>query len=97
MATKRRVFAGPDGTPWRVEMQNPGASNAQVVFQHPDPRRTREHRYAHFLVSGPESQNVTGRIDVETALRELDDAALGGLFRRSMVIAGHPTIGGRLV
>jgi len=97
VAKKRRVFAGPDGTPWRVVMQVPGASNAQVVFQHPDPRRTREHRYAHYLESGPESQNVTGRVDVVAALGELDDAALAGLFRRSMVIAGHPTIGGRRV
>jgi hypothetical protein len=78
-------------------MRNPGASNAQVVFLHPDPTRTREHRYAHFIARGPESQNVTGRVDVDAALAELDDAALGGLFRRSMVIAGHPTIDGRLV
>lgn len=97
MARKRRLYMGPDGTPWRVELVNPGASNAQLLFRHPDPRRTRENRYAHFLVRGPESQNVTGRVDTRAALETLDDAALASYFRRSMVIAGHPTINGQRV
>ena len=95
MASKRRVYEAPDGTPWCVEVQNPGASNAQVVFLHPDPRRTREHRYAHHIVRGPESQDVTGRVDPRATLADLDDAALARYFRRSMIIAGHPTINGR--
>ena len=77
-------------------MRSPGASNAQVVFQHPDPRRTRENRYAHYIAHGPETQNVTGRVDTRAALAELDDAALARFFRRSMAIAGHPSIDGRL-
>lgn len=97
MARTRRVYVAPDGTPWRVEMKNPGASNAQLVFHHPDPTRTRENRYAHYLARGPESQNVTGLIDTDAALENLDDAAVARLFRRSMVIAGHPTINGRRV
>jgi hypothetical protein len=67
------------------------------MFRHPDPRRTREHRYAHYIARGPESQNVTGRVDTRAALAELDDAALARYFRRSMAIAGHPTINGRRV
>lgn len=78
-------------------MRNAGASNAQLVFLHPDPSRTREHRYAHYLVRGPEAQDVTGRVDPDAALAELDDAAVSRYFRRSLVIAGHPTIHGRRV
>jgi hypothetical protein len=89
-----KVFVA-DGTTWRVDVRNPGASNALVVFQHPDPRRTRESRYAHYLWRGPESQNVSGRIDPAAVLAALDDNALARLFRRSMPIAGRPTIEGR--
>jgi hypothetical protein len=95
MARKRRVYVSPDGTPWRVDMNNPGASNAQVIFQHPDPSRTRENRYAHYLARGPESQNVTGLVDTRAALETLDESALARFFRRSMAIGGHPTINGR--
>jgi len=80
-----------------VTVNNVGASNAHVIFQHPDPRRTRENRYANYLERGPESQNVSGRVDPVTVLAKLDDAALADLFRRSMAIAGHPSIEGRLV
>lgn len=97
MAKPKRTFADADGTTWRVAVGSPGASNAQVIFQHPDPRRTRENRYAHYLERGPESQNVSGRVDPAAVLAKLDDAALAQLFRRSMPIAGHPTIEGRSV
>ena len=96
MARVKRSFVSPDGTPWQVKVQSPGASNAQVIFLHPDPKRTRENRYAHYLVKGPESQNVSGRVDPETILKSLDEAALTTLFRRSMAIAGHPSINGLL-
>jgi hypothetical protein len=90
----RKVYVA-DGTAWRIDVRNPGASNALVVFQHPDPQRTRESRYAHYLWRGPESQNVSGRIDPAAVLALLDDTALAKLFRRSMPIAGRPTIEGR--
>lgn len=93
MASPKVFLAG--GTAWRIDVRNPGASNAIVVFQHPDPQRTRESRYAHYLWRGPESQNVSGRIDPVAVLAALDDAALARLFRRSMPIAGRPTIEGR--
>jgi len=97
MAKPKRTFADAGGTTWRVTVNNVGASNAHVIFQHPDPRRTRENRYANYLERGPESQNVAGRVDPATVLAKLDDAALAELFRRSMAIAGHPSIEGRLV
>jgi hypothetical protein len=94
MAKSQKVYVA-DGTPWRIEVRSPGASNAIVVFTHPDPRRTRESRYAHYLWKGPESQNVSGRIDPGAVYASLDDAVLARLFRRSMPIAGRPTIEGR--
>ena len=97
MAKVKRTYADAGGTTWRVTVNNVGASNAQVIFQHPDPRRTRQNRYAHYLERGPESQNVSGRVDPAAVLEKLDDAALAHLFRRSMPIAGHPTIEGRTV
>ena len=93
MASGKFFTAG--GTSWRVDVRNPGASNAIVVFQHPDPQRTRESRYAHYLWKGPESQNVSGRIDPAAVLALLDEPTLAKLFRRSMPIAGRPTIDGR--
>jgi hypothetical protein len=95
MARARRTFVGNDGMTWRIDVRNPGSSNALVVFSHPDPSRTRESRYAHYLWTGPESQNVSGRIDPAAVLSSLDDAALAKLFRRSMPIAGRPTIEGK--
>jgi hypothetical protein len=94
MSTANKVFLA-DGTHWRVDVRNPGSSNAIVVFRHPDPQRTRESRYAHYLWKGPESQNVSGRIDPAAVLAALDETALAKLFRRSMPIAGRPTIDGR--
>jgi hypothetical protein len=96
MARVKRSFVSPDGTPWRVEVQSPGASNAQVVFVHPDGRFARLNRYAHYLVRGPESQNVSGRVDPQAILASLSDATVATLFRNSMPIAGHPTIEGQL-
>jgi hypothetical protein len=97
VAKPRGTFQGIDGTPWRVEVRSPGSSNALVVFTHPDPERTRESRYAHYVWVGPESQNVSTRIDPGVVLASLDDASLTRLFRRSMPIAGRPTIGGHAV
>jgi hypothetical protein len=92
--SNNKVFVA-NGLSWRIDVRNPGSSNAIVVFQHPDPQRTRESRYAHYLWRGPESQNVSGRIDPAAVLSALDDTTLTKLFRRSMPIAGRPTIDGR--
>jgi hypothetical protein len=82
-----RAFTGPDGTTWGVEVQNPGASNAVVVFRHPDGDTTRLHRYAWYITRGAESQNVTGRLDRRDVLDSLDDSDLQRLFRRSMPVS----------
>ena len=95
MARTKRTHVTADGITWRVDVRNPGASNAQVFFVHPDPRRTRENRYAHYLWRGPESRNVSGRLDPAVVLDSISDAALAELFRRSMPMSGRPTIEGR--
>jgi hypothetical protein len=94
MAAKR-IFESSDGVRWRVVVTNVGASNAQVIFQHPV--GARENRYAHFPWHGPESQNVAGRVDPAAVMSQLDDATLQRLFRRSMPISARPTIEGRIV
>ena len=85
--SRMRAFNGPDGTTWGVEVQNPGASNAVVVFRHPDGETTGLHRYAWYITSGAESQNVTGRLNRRAVLDSLADADLQRLFRRSMPVS----------
>jgi hypothetical protein len=92
-----RTFRGPDGVAWQVDVRAPGASNAMVVFRHPDPRATVAHRYAWYLHDGPEARSVTARLDPRRLLAQLTDAQLVRLFRRSMLIGGRPVIDGRLV
>ena len=82
-----RAFTGPDSTMWGVEVQNPGASNAVVVFRHPDRQTTRLDRYAWYITHGSESQNVTGRLNKRAVLDSLADADLQRLFRRSMPVS----------
>jgi hypothetical protein len=87
-----RVFRSPDGIRWGVQVKSPGASNAMLVFHHPNGRTARLNRYAWTQVSGPLARDVTARLDPETVLASLDDRALAQLFRRSMRIsaASHP-------
>ncbi|HEX5073568.1 MAG TPA: hypothetical protein VFW03_10200 [Gemmatimonadaceae bacterium] len=82
-----RAFTGPDNTTWGVEVQNPGASNAVVVFRHPDGRTARLDRYAWYIARGAESQNVIGRLNKRAVLDSLGDADLQRLFRRSMPVS----------
>lgn len=85
-----RAFNGPDGTTWGVEVQNPGASNAVVLFRHPDGDTTRLDRYAWYITGGAESQNVTGRLNRRAVLDSLADADIQRLFRRSMPVSTNP-------
>ena len=85
--SKKRAFAGPDGTNWRVEVQNPGSSNAMVVFRHPDTSTTRLDRYAWYITRGAEAGDVTARLDKRVVLDALGDADFARLFRRSMPVS----------
>lgn len=84
----RRIFTSPDGTPWLIEVRSPGASNAMIVFRHPDGATTRRNRYAWVNWHGPEARNVTARLEGADVLASVDDAALELLFRRSMPVDG---------
>jgi hypothetical protein len=88
---RMRAVTGPDGTTWGVEVQNPGSSNAVVVFRHPDGHTGRFDRYAWYITRGSESQNVTGRLNKRAVLDSLGDVDLQRLFRRSMPVSTNRT------
>jgi hypothetical protein len=79
-----RTFTGPDGIRWGVEVRAPGASNAMVVFHHPD--GSRFNRYGWLIWHGPESRSVTARLKPTEVLKSLDDADVARLLRRSMPV-----------
>jgi hypothetical protein len=81
-----RSFTGPDGTTWKVEVTSPGASNAMVIFRHPDGRTSRRDRYAWYLNAGAEAHDVTARLNKRTVLDSLGDADVQRLYRRSMPV-----------
>ena len=82
-----RTFTGPDGTPWAVSVQSPGASNAMVLFRHPDGRTGGLDRYAWYINRGPEASDVTARVDPRSVLESLVDRDIHRLFRRSMPVS----------
>lgn len=82
-----RSFTGPDGTTWKVEVQSPGASNAMVVFRHPDGRTSRRDRYAWYINQGTEAHDVTARLNRRNVLDSLGDADVQRLYRRSMPVS----------
>jgi hypothetical protein len=82
-----KVFTGPDGTPWSVELGPPGASNALILFRHPDGRTSGRDRYNWLNWPGGESQNVTARLEPDRVLGALGDGQLARLFFRSMPVS----------
>ncbi len=85
--TTPKTYKSPDGTTWKVVVQNPGSSNAIVVFRHPDGASSRKDRYNWFISKGPEARSVTSRLYPEKVLDALDDSTLAQLFRRSMRVS----------
>jgi hypothetical protein len=86
-----KVFRGPDGTEWKVEVRSPGSSNAMVVFRHPDGRSSHTDRYNWYISRGSEALNVTARLDPARVLNQLSDVEIARLFRRSMPISRVPS------
>lgn len=82
-----RTYTAPDGTTWGVDVQAPGASNAMIVFRHPDGRSSRLDRYNWIINQGPEARSVTARQNREKVLDQLDEAEIVRLFRRSMPVS----------
>jgi hypothetical protein len=82
-----RTFQSPDGTVWTVEVTNPGASNAIIVFKHPDGRTARRDRYNWYQARTAEARNVTSRLDKKAVLSSITEPQMALLFRRSMLIS----------
>jgi hypothetical protein len=82
-----KKFTSPDGVLWGVQVQNPGSSNAMVLFRHPDGASSRKDRYNWYISRGPEARSVTSRLSPSRVLDSLDDATLAQLFRRSMRVS----------
>lgn len=82
-----RTFRGSDGIEWKVELALPGSSNVMVLFRHPDGRSSSMDRYNWFISKGPEARSVTSRLSPERVMDQIDDAALGRLFGRSMPVS----------
>ena len=89
MTASTRRYTAPDGTTWLVQVMLPGATNAMVVFEHPDGATSRRDRYNWVNIAGPGARNVTSRADASAVLRELTDAQIALLFRRSMPISSR--------
>ena len=82
-----KTYTSPDGVLWKVVVQNPGSSNAIVVFRHPDGESSRKDRYNWYISKGPEARSVTSRLSTQKVLDTLDDSTLAQLFRRSMRVS----------
>jgi len=92
-----KTFTSPDGVLWKVVVQNPGSSNAMVIFRHPDSDSSRKDRYNWYISKGPEARSVTSRLSEKKVLEALDDAMLSQLFRRSMRVSRNdPLVQNRL-
>ena len=86
MKNSNKEFVSQDGTPWLVVVQSPGASNAMVLFRHPDPASSSNDRYAWYQWKGAEAAAVRTRLKPQDVLARLTDADLKMLFRRSMPV-----------
>lgn len=87
MSAPSKSFTAPDGTNWTVRVQSPGASNALILFRHPNGASSRLDRYNWVISQGPEARSVTARLDPEKVLDGLDARAIARLFSRSMPVS----------
>lgn len=87
MSVSTRSFTSPDGVDWIVQVTLPGATNAMIVFEHPDGGSSRRDRYNWVNIDGVAARNVTSRADAAAVLRELTDTQIALLYRRSMPIS----------
>jgi hypothetical protein len=87
--TARRAFRDAQGIAWGVEVRSPSATNAMVVFHHPDVRTTAYNRYAWWVGDGPQASDVTARLNAADVLAGLTDDDLRALFRKSMPISSQ--------
>lgn len=86
---KSKAYTSPDGITWGVSIptRSTGASNAMIVFRHPDGASSRLDRYNWVINSGPEARSVTARQDPDKVLEQLEPAEIARLFARSMPVS----------
>ena len=84
-----RPFRASDGVEWGVEVRSPSATNAMIVFHHPDVTTTSRNRYAWWIADTPKAHDVTARLSAVDVLASLTDDDLAKLFRKSMPIASQ--------
>ncbi len=89
-----KTYTAPDGTTWGVTVQNPGSSNAIILFRHPDGGSSRLDRYNWIISRGPEARSVTSRLSPEKVLDQLDAGTIMRLFQRSMPVSRRDPFGG---
>ena len=89
-----KSYSGPDGTTWKVDVLSPGASNAMILFRHPDGNSARLDRYNWIISRGPEARSVTARLDPKKILEGLDAGTIMRLFQRSMTVSRKDPLGG---
>ena len=81
------TYTSPDGTRWGVVVQSPGASNAMILFRHPDGRSSRLDRYNWIINDGPEARSVTARVVPAKVLERLQPEEIARLFARSIPVS----------
>jgi hypothetical protein len=82
-----KSYSAPDGITWGVTITSPGASNAMILFRHPDGSSSHLDRYNWVISSGPESRSVTARLVPARVLEQLEPAQIARLFARSMPVS----------
>ena len=82
-----KTFRSPDGIQWGIELGPPGASNAMIIFRHPDGRSSRLDRYNWINWPGGEATNVTARLAPRQVLDSLTDEVIQRLYHRSMPVS----------
>jgi hypothetical protein len=82
-----KTYTSPDGTTWGVIIQAPGASNAMILFRHPDGGSSRLDRYNWVINKGPEARSVTARVSPDRVLEQLEAPEIARLFARSMPVS----------
>ena len=87
MPKVEKSFTAPDGTVWGVTIRGLSSSNSMVVFRHPNGESSRLDRYNWVINQGSESRSVTARQTEDAVLTQLNDAAIGRLFSRSMPVS----------
>lgn len=81
-----KSYRSTDGTAWGVTVQVPSHSSAMVMFAHPDGITSRRDRYAWLNVHTPDANDPRSQVKPAVVLKELDEATLARLFRRSMPV-----------